>query len=104
MEAEGLVPKGMKDESLGDVIPFWTDDNFHDVDLVCNDGVVVGANRSILALRSEKFRKILFGTTKTETVDIPYNSQAVNTMWSSFTWIGHLLDPRQTTTTTTTSP
>jgi BTB/POZ domain len=46
------------------------DDAFHDVTLQGSDGVQVPANRTILALRSPVFRKMLFGNFQEATKDI----------------------------------
>ena len=44
-----------------DIASIRTDSTFHDVTIVCSDGVEIGACRAILAARSAVFKAMLYG-------------------------------------------
>ncbi|CAB9496199.1 expressed unknown protein [Seminavis robusta] len=62
---------------------FWKDETFHDIQLKCNDGVIIGANRYVLSIRSKVFQKMLLGHYKESCINevvVQYNSRAVRAL------------------------
>ena len=52
-----------------DIASIRTDPTFHDITIVCSDGVEIGACRAILASRSAVFKAMLYGRMQESTSD-----------------------------------